>query len=295
MLKNESRVLSIISHVTFLVFLAVCILPFILLVSASLTDQTAILVHGYSFIPSVFSTAAYEYLFARGTDILRAYGVTVFITVVGTAIGLAVCALLAYPLSRKETPHRNLIMFLVFFTMLFHGGLVPWYLVWTQLFDIKNTIWALVFPGLLTNGFYIMLMRTFFQNTIPNDLIESARLDGASEYRILWSVVVPLSTPVLATIGLFTAIMYWNDWQNGMIYIINPKLFSIQNLLQRIMQDIQFINANLGDRAGSALQQMPSESVRMAIAVIGSLPILLAYPFFQKYFVKGIMIGAIKG
>ena len=294
-MKSESKVLTSISHLSFFLFSAACILPFILLISASLTDQNAILANGYSFVPSVFSTAAYEYLFARGLEILRAFGVTVFITVVGTAIGITICTLLAYPLSRKETPHRNLIMFLVFFTLLFHGGLVPSYLVWTQLFDIKNTIWALIFPGLLTNGFYIMLMRTFFQNTIPNDLIESARLDGASEYRILWSVVVPLSTPVLATIGLFTAIMYWNDWQNGMIYITNPKYFSIQNLLQRIMQDIQFININLGDKAGGAMQQMPSESVRMAIAVIGSLPILLAYPFFQKHFVKGIMIGAIKG
>lgn len=293
-MKNESRALEWFGHILLFLFSVACIIPFVLLLSASLTDQNAIVANGYSFFPHVFSTAAYEYLLARGTDIARAYGVTVFITVFGTLFGLTICTLLAYPLSRRETPHRNLVMFLIFFTLLFNGGLVPSYLVYTQLFDIKNTIWALIVPGLLTNGFYIMLMRTFFQNTIPSALIESAQLDGASEYRILWSVVTPLSTPVLATIGLFTAIMYWNDWQNGMVYITNPHYFSIQNLLQRIMQDIQFINS-MGSHAGEAMQQMPSDSVKMAIAVIGSLPILLAYPFFQKYFIKGIMIGAVKG
>lgn len=294
-MKTDSKVLKWFSHISLFLFAAGCLIPFVLLISASLTDQDAILAHGYSFIPQVFSTAAYEYLLLRGSDIARSYGVTVFITVVGTLIGLAISTLLAYPLSRKVTPHRNLIMFLVFFTMLFHGGLVPSYLVYTQIFEIKNSIWALIIPGLLTNGFYIMMLRTFFQNTIPPALIESGEMDGASEYRILWSVVVPLSTPVLATIGMFTAIMYWNDWQNGMIYITNPELFSVQNLLNRIMQDIQFIQSNLRTEGGDSLNQMPSDSVKMAMAVIGALPILVAYPFFQQYFVKGIMIGAVKG
>ncbi|MDQ6418474.1 carbohydrate ABC transporter permease [Paenibacillus sp. LHD-117] len=294
-MKNEGRVISVISHVSMFLFAAVCLIPFLLLISASFTDQNAITAHGYSFIPQVFSTSAYEYLLNRGSDIARAYGVTVFVTVFGTVAGLALTTLLAYPLSRRETPHRNLIMFIVFFTMLFHGGLVPSYLVYAQLLDFKNSIWALIVPGLLTNGFYIMMMRTFFQTTVPPALIESAQLDGATEYRTLWSVVLPLSTPVLATIGLFTCIMYWNDWQNGMIYITNPELFSVQNLLNRIMQDIQFISTNLTSDAGEAMQQMPTDSVKMAIAVIGVLPILVAYPFFQKYFIKGIMIGAVKG
>jgi len=294
-MKNESNALTWFSHISMFLFAAFCLIPFILLISASLTDQNAITAEGYSFIPQTFSIDAYTYLLDRGTDIARAYGVTVFITVVGTAAGLTLTTLLAYPLSRKETPHRFLIMFIVFFTMLFHGGLVPSYLVYTQLFDMKNTIWALIVPGLLTNGFYVMMMRTFFSTTVPPALIESAQLDGASEYRTLWSVVLPLSTPVLATVGLFTCIMYWNDWQNGMIYITNPDYFSVQNLLNRIMQDIQFINSNMGANAGDALQQMPTDSVKMAIAVIGVLPILLAYPFFQKYFIKGIMIGAVKG
>lgn len=294
-MKNEDRFITWFSHISMFLFAAVCLIPFLLLISASLTDQNAITAHGYSFIPQVFSTSAYEYLLNRGSDIARAYGVTVFVTVFGTAVGLAITTLLAYPLSRRETPHRNLLMFIIFFTMLFHGGLVPSYLVYAQLLDLKNSIWALIVPGLLTNGFYIMMMRTFFQTTVPPALIESAQLDGASEYRTLWSVVLPLSTPVIATIGLFTCIMYWNDWQNGMIYITNPELFSVQNLLNRIMQDIQFITTNLSSNAGEAMQQMPTDSVKMAIAVIGVLPILVAYPFFQKYFIKGIMIGAVKG
>ncbi|WP_397376387.1 carbohydrate ABC transporter permease [Paenibacillus vietnamensis] len=294
-MKNESRGLTIFSHIMMFIFALVCIIPFVLLISASLTDQDAIVAQGYSFIPHTFSTAAYEYLYERGTDIVRAYGVTVFVTVVGTAAGVAITALLAYPLSRSVTPHRNLIMFVVFFTMLFHGGLVPSYLVYTQIFDLKNTIWALIIPGLLMNGFYVMMMRTFFQTSIPGALIESAQIDGAGEYRTFWTIVLPLSTPILATIGLFECIMYWNDWQLGMIYITEPQLFSIQNLLNRIMQDIQFITTNMSDNSGDAMQQMPTDAVKMAIAVIGVLPILVAYPFFQKYFVKGIMIGAVKG
>ncbi|WP_442956455.1 carbohydrate ABC transporter permease [Paenibacillus sp. YIM B09110] len=294
-MKTESKSITLISHIVIFLFAAICIIPLILLISASFTDQNAIVAHGYSFFPQVFSTAAYDYLFARGADIVRAYGVSVFVTVFGTAVGVAITTLIAYPLSRKETPYRNLIMFLVFFTMLFNGGLVPTYLVYTQLFEIKNTIWALIVPGLLTNGYYMMMMRTFFQTTVPSPLIESAQLDGASEYRILWSVVLPLSTPVVATMGMFTSIMYWNDWQNGMVYITKPEFFSIQNLLNRIMQDIQFITTNMQAGQGEAMAIMPTDSVKMAMAVMGALPILIAYPFFQKYFIKGIMVGAVKG
>jgi len=295
-LKNESPVLTWFSFITLLLFSIACIMPFILLISASLTDQSSIIVDGYSFVPNVFSTSAYEFLMSRGSDIFRAYGISVFITVFGTVVGVAITLLIAYPLSRKVTPHRSLILFIVFFSILFNGGLVPTYLIYAQFLEMKNTIWALIIPGLLTNGYYIMLMRVFLQGSMEPALIESAELDGANEYRILWHIVIPLSTSVMATIGLFTAIMYWNDWTNGMVYITDPSLFSIQNLLQRIMQDVQFIVTNLdSSNAGSALQEMPSDTVKMAIAVIGSLPILLAYPFFQKYFIKGIMFGAVKG
>jgi len=294
-LRNESPVLTWFSHIVLLSFSVACIIPFILLISASLTDQDAIVANGYSLVPQVFSTAAYEYLFMRGTDIIQAYGVSIFVTVVGTTLGLSVTLLMAYPLARAETPHRGLILFLVFFSMLFHGGMIPSYLVYAQLLDLKNTIWVLIVAGVLTNGYYIMMMRIFLQGSMSKDLIESAQLDGANEYRVLWSIIIPTSTPILAVVGLFSAIWYWNDWQTGMIYITNPDLFSIQNLLQRIMQDIQFIQSNMTANAGEAMAQMPSDTAKMAIAVLGSLPILLAYPFFQKYFIKGIMFGAVKG
>ncbi|WP_138750791.1 carbohydrate ABC transporter permease [Paenibacillus sinopodophylli] len=294
-MKSDGRFLGLLSTIIMLLFAAACIIPFILLISASLTDQNAIVAHGYSFIPQKFSTDAYVYLFDRGSDILRAYGVTVFVTVFGTVVGVIITTLIAYPLSRSETPYRGLFIFIILFTMLFNGGLVPSYLVYTQLFDLKNTIWALIVPGILTNGYYMMMMRTFFQSTVPPALIESAQLDGASEYRTLWSIVLPISKPILAAIGMFTAIYYWNDWQNGMVYITKPELFSIQNLLNRIMQDIQFITTNLSSNSSQAMAQMPSDSVKMAMAVIGALPILIAYPFFQKYFIKGIVIGAVKG
>jgi ABC-type sugar transport system, permease component len=294
-LKNENRGWSIAAHISMILYTVMVIIPFILLISASLTDQKAIYANGFSFWPSKFSMAAYEYILSADSGILRAYGVSFFVTVVGTALSLIITALLAYPLSRSIMPHRTFWMFIIVFTMLFHGGMVPSYLVWTQLIHIKNTIWALIIPGFLMNGFNVLLMRTFFRNTIPGELIESAEMDGASEFRILRSIVVPLSTPVLATIGLMQSILYWNDWQNGKIYITKPELFSVQNLLNRIMEDIQFLKTNMPAGSAAAMANLPSESARMAIAVIGVLPILLAYPFFQKYLVKGIMIGAIKG
>lgn len=294
-MKNESPVLTWFSHIVLIGFSLACIIPFILLISASLTDQNAIIAHGYSLIPSEFSLDAYKYLFTRGEDIVRAYGVSIFVTVVGTIVGLSLTLLMAYPLSRSETPYRAVILFLVFFSMLFSGGMIPSYLVYASILGLKNTIWVLIVAGVLTNGYYIMMMRIFLQGSMSKDLIESAQLDGASEYRILGSIIIPTSTPILAVIGLFTAIFYWNDWQTGMIYITKPELFSVQNLLKRIMDDIQFIKANMTSNAGAAMAQMPSDSVKMAIAVCGSLPILIAYPFFQKFFIKGIMFGAVKG
>jgi len=294
-MKNESPFITYFSHTVLILFSLACIIPFVLLISASLTDQSALIAHGYSLFPSKFSTLAYDYLFMRGEDIIRAYGVSFFVTIVGTSVGLSLTLLMAYPLSRAETPYRGIILFLVFFSMLFSGGMIPSYLVYSSILGLKNTIWVLIVAGVLTNGYYIMMMRIFLQGSMSKDLIESAQLDGASEYRVFWSIIIPTSTPILAVVGLFTAIFYWNDWQTGMIYITNPKLFSIQNLLQRIMQDIQFIQSNMAANAGEAMAQMPSDTVKMAIAVCGSLPILIAYPFFQKFFIKGIMFGAVKG
>lgn len=284
------------AHLVLIVFSAAAILPFALLLISSFTDEQAILQNGYSFFPDKFSTQAYDYLLNQSSEIVRAYGVTVLVTVVGTSASLAITTLLAYPLSRRDIPFRTPLAFYVFFTLLFNGGLVPTYLMYTQYFDLKNTLLALIIPGLLMNGFNVLLMRTFFVTSIPLPVIESARIDGAGEFRTLYSVVLPLSLPILATIGLFQTIAYWNDWFNGLIYLTEPKLFSIQNILNRIMTDIQFLSSgNLGSAASQGMAALPSTTVRMAIAVVGVLPILVAYPFFQKYFIKGITIGAVKG
>lgn len=294
-MKREDRGIALFSHIAIFCLVILCLLPLVLLISASLSNESTLMVDGYRFIPSQLSFEAYDYLFNRSQDIFQSLGVSVFVTIVGTLVGVLVTALVGYALSRKETPFRNVIMFVVFFTMLFGGGLIPTYLIYSQIFHLKNTIWALIFPGLLTNGFYIMIARTLFQTTVPGEVIESAQLDGASEYRIFYSIIAPLSAPILATLGLFTSVMYWNDWQNGMIYLTDPNLFSLQNLLNRIMQDVQYLQQMTASQQAQMSGHMPSDTVKMAIAVIGAFPILAAYPFFQKYFIKGIAIGAVKG
>jgi len=272
-----------------------CVYPFLLLFSASLTDDMEIIRSGYSIIPKELSFDAYRLLWNDSETIMRAYGITVLVTLVGTAAGLAVIAMLAYPLSRKTMPFRNFLAFYVFFTMLFNGGLVPTYLVYTNVLDLKNTLWALIVPGLLLNAFYVIIMRTFFSTTIPEAVIESAYMDGAKEFKIFVSIVLPLSTPVLATIGLFLTINYWNDWFNGLIYLTDKKLFSLQNMLNRILLDIQYLKSNQDSSASEIAANLPLQSMRMAMAAIGVIPIIIAYPFFQKFFVKGITIGAVKG
>jgi putative aldouronate transport system permease protein len=282
-------------HLIFIAAVAACVFPFLLLFSASFTDQKAIINNGYSLWPSAFSLEAYKFLLRNSASMLRSYGITVFITVFGTVAGLLVSTLLAYPLSRGDMPLRKVMSFIVFFTMLFNGGLVSTYLIYTEVFHIKNTIWALIIPGLLTNGFYILLIRTFFSTSIPIPVIESAYIDGAGEFKIFYRIVLPLSLPILATVGLMLGISYWNDWFNGMIYVTDSKLFSIQNVLNRMLNDLQFLQKSTMNNASQSAANIPTDAVRMAIAVIGIIPILLAYPFFQKYFVKGLTIGAVKG
>jgi len=294
---RKKNLFEVISNITLFALSLSCILPFVLLIASSLTDNSILELFGYSFWPRKFSLDAYTYLFKQRNTILRAYGITILNTITGTIVSLAITAMTAYPLSRQDYPLRKIQMFFVFFTILFNGGLVPTYLVYTQIFSIKNTIFGLIIPGLLLRGFYVLVMRTYFSSSIPSAIIESATIDGAGEFKIFFKIVLPLSIPILATIGLLVGVNYWNDWFNGFIYVTDPKLFSIQNLLNRILQDIQFLQANaaVSSEAGSVISQIPATTVRMAIAVIGSLPVLLIYPFFQKYFQKGITIGAVKG
>jgi putative aldouronate transport system permease protein len=296
-LKVKSQLYQAIIHVFFIGIVCLCLLPFFLLVITSFTDEMTIVSEGYSFLPSKFSLAAYEFLWNDSSNIFRAYGITILVTVVGTFVGLSITALCAYPLSRKDMLIRKPLSFIVFFTLLFNGGLVPTYLVYTQVFDMKNTLLALIIPGLLSNGFYVLIMRTFFMTSIPTPVIESASIDGAGEFKIFFQIVLPLSLPILATVGLMQTIGYWNDWFNGLIYVTDSKLFSLQNLLNRILLNAQFLSSNASSSTTelAASSNIPMESVRMAMAVIGTIPLLIAYPFFQKYFVKGLVIGAVKG
>lgn len=279
-----------VSHTVLLLASVACVLPFLLIILSSLTSEDEITRNGYSFFPKAISMESYQYLVLHGSMIARAYGITVFITIVGTLLNLTITTMLAYPLSRREFPARRAITFIVFFSLLFNGGLVPTYIFYTIFLGIKNTILALLVPHLLMSGFNVLIARTFFLSNIPDAIVESARMDGAGEFRIFSSIVVPCSVPIIATIGLFAGLGYWNDWMNGLIYLSDPGLYSIQNVLNNILMNIQFLQQ--GDQAQSV--QIPAMTVRMAIAVTGMLPVVLIFPFFQKYYVKGLTIGAVK-
>ncbi|OPH52209.1 sugar ABC transporter permease [Paenibacillus ferrarius] len=282
-------------NLLFIIVVILIMLPLVLVLSVSFSDEKSIFVNGYSFIPEKLSLMAYSYMWQDRFSILHAYGVTIMATVIGSVIGLLMTAMYAYPISRRDFPLRNVFSFYVFITILFGGGLVPWYLVYTNLLNVKDSILALILPGLLMNGFNILVMRTFFQG-IPPSLMESATIDGAGEFRVWWQIVMPLSLPVLATIGLFNTLAYWNDWFNSMIFISDAKWFSLQYVMQKTLMDIQFLSQQSGTGNASALlATTPTETMRMAMAIIGVGPIVLAYPFFQRYLVKGLTIGAVKG
>lgn len=298
MLTKEEKGFQIFSHIILALFCILCIVPFILLIMASLTESNELIRNGYTFFPQVISLEAYEYLFKTGSQILNAYGVTLLVTAVGTAASLVFTILLAYPISRNDFPGKKVISFLVFFTMLFNGGLVPTYMVYTTILPIKNSIWALLIPRLLVNGFFVILVRSFFATSVPMEVIEAAKVDGAGETRTLLQIVMPMARPIIATVGLLTAINYWNDWYNSFIYITTEtQYYSIQGLLNRMIEDIQYLSSNAGtlSAASEALSKIPSASVRMAVAVVGALPIMIIYPFLQNNFVKGISLGAVKG
>lgn len=273
-----------------------CLFPFALLVMSSLTEENTLIREGYSLFPKQFSAESYTYLFKNIDKIGRAYGITVFVTFVGTIASLLMTVLMAYPLSRKDFYGRNIFAFFVFFTMLFNGGLVHTYIMYTRYLHIKNTIWALIIPSLLVSAFYVIMMRTYFTTNIPDAVIEAARIDGAGEFRILFQVVLPMSLPMMATMALLIGLGYWNDWKNGLYYLTDQNLFSIQNMLNQMLKDVQFLKSGADSSAAADLMQsMPAVGIKMSIAVVGALPVMVAYPFFQKYFVKGITIGAVKG
>ncbi|WP_455616969.1 carbohydrate ABC transporter permease [Eisenbergiella sp.] len=294
MITASDKRWGIAGHVLMAVLAFLALAPFVLLLIASFTEEGAAIRNGYSFFPEEFSLEAYRYIFNQWSTIGRSYMVTIFITVVGTVAGVIMAAMLAFVVSRKDLPGRSIILFMLTFTMLFHGGLTSTYIIYTQIFHIKDTMFGLLLPGLLMNAYSVMMFRNYFETTIPEALMEAAQIDGAKETTIFFKIVVPLSLPMVATVGLTVALTYWNDWQNGLYYLSNnSKLQSIQTLLNKMNENIKFLQQNnVGTQFTAA--DMPSTTIRMAIAVVGILPILLLYPFFQKWFVQGIMAGAVK-
>ena len=297
MRMNDKKRFQIIGHIVMIILTLSALLPLLLILMSSLTDDTVLIQDGYRFIPRLLSLAAYEYIFSSSDMVMRAYGVSVVLTVVGTFTSVVITTLLAYALAKKGLPGKGLLNFLVFFTMLFNGGLVPTYMNYTNVFGIKNTFWALMIPSLLMNAFNVMMVKSYFVSSVPDEITEAAFIDGASEFQTFYRICLPLAKPIIATIALFVGIAYWNDWNNGYIYLTKrTDLFSIQNLLNRMIKNIQALqqNANLVNTDG-AIANMPAVSIRMAIAVVGILPVIIIYPFIQKNFVKGITLGGVKG
>lgn len=293
MIKNKkSKYLGkIISHLLFLIISAACIIPVILLISVSFSDNGEILKHGYSLFPKGFNISAYEYLLKDVDKILQAYKITIIVTVVGT-LGSMLCTIfLAYVTSRRDFKYKGIISFLIFFTMLFHAGMFPSYYWITNGLHLKDSLLALILPGFVS-AWNILLMRSFFLG-IPEEIAEAATIDGCSEWGILFRIVLPLSKAALATVGLFAILRYFNDWQSSMLYINDTSKISIQYFLYKTMNNVAAAQSNPASFASA--EAFPQEPVRMAIAVITIIPIIAVFPFLQKYFVKGITLGSVKG
>ena len=288
--KDDKRI-RLIANIVLTILSLAAVLPFILLISSSLTDEKAAVVSGFRFLPPVFSMEAYQYIMQQSNMIFRAYGVTIFTTLVGTSLGLTITSLLGYGLT-KDIPGKGFFNFFVVFTMLFNGGLVPTYMVYTTVLHIKNTYFALLMPNLLFSAFNAIIVRTYLRCNIPQELYESARIDGASELCIFRKLVLPLGKSIFVTIGIFSGLGYWNDWMNGLYYVSESSKYSIQQLLNVMVKNIQYLTQYGKSVAGEGI---PSISLRMAIAFVAMVPVLILYPFLQKYFEKGITLGAVKG
>ncbi|MCL6456835.1 MAG: carbohydrate ABC transporter permease [Gorillibacterium sp.] len=297
--RRENRISplsNVFLNLLFILLSLACVLPVILVIVVSFTHSDSLINEGYQFFPKAWSLTAYTTIFKDAATIFGAYRVSIGITVVGTVLSVLLMALYAYPLSRRDYPLRSFFTFFLFFTMLFSGGMVSRYMIYTQVLHVKDSYAALILP-LLIVPFNVIIMRTFFQTTIHPALIESAHIDGAGELRIFYRIVLPLSLPVLATMALFSTILYWNDWFNALLFINTESKYPLQFLMMRVLNDVQYIRENmtLAMQNPELFKNLPNESLQMAMAVIGMGPILLVYPFFQKYFVKGLTVGAVKG
>lgn len=273
-------------------FAVICIVPFFLIIASSFTSESYIIRNGYVLWPKEFSLTAYELVFKNPMKILRAYGITIFVTIVGTLFSVFINAMAGYVLQREDFKWKNIFSFYFFFTTLFSGGLVPWYILCVKTLHLKNTIWALILPTLVS-VWNIILVKGFMRG-IPGEITESAKMDGAGDFRIFVQLILPLSKPVVATIGLFTALAYWNDWYMCMLFIDKSELMNLQYLLYQLMGSVKALRS-IASQTSVAVSSMPVESTKMALTIVATGPIILVYPFVQKYFVKGITLGSVKG
>lgn len=296
-MKKKLSAGNICVNIFFILFSLTFLIPFILIISASFTEEQALAANGYSLWPSEFALDAYRYVFRNPDRLITSYKVTIFYSITATVLSMIVMMLMAYPLSRPNYKYKKGVTFFIFFTMLFSGGLVPSYILMTKYLHIGNTIWVYILPY-LANAFHIIVIRTFFQG-LPDSLVESAKIDGAGELKILFSIIIPLSKPVIATVSLLTLLARWNDWNTALIYIRDSKLYSLQYLLQEILRNVQFIQemAQSSPVAGGLIDtsDIPSETIRFAMCIVAAGPMLVIFPFFQKYFAKGLTVGAVKG
>jgi len=296
--KNASDVVvKGIVHLMLLAFAALCLLPMIVTVSISFSNEQDLVRNGYSLLPRMFDSAAYTYILRAPKPLISSYWVTLRVTAIGTVLGVLFMSMAAFPLSRRDFAWGRMINFYVFFTMLFSGGLVPTYIVIVRYLHLKNNFWVLVLP-LVVVPWFVFLFLTYFKS-IPFELIESAKLDGASELTIYWRIVLPMSKPAVATVALLLSLRYWNEWFIGLLYIDKAGLIPLQLWMQRVMSNMQFLLENIDYMGGANMQQMikdlPTESVRMAMAVLAAGPMMFIFPFFQKYFTKGLTVGSLKG
>lgn len=302
--KKRKRSLNAVSlpaetliNFVFILFCGLCVVPFIFVVIISFSSSESIRQIGFSFIPNSWSLEAYKYLWDMGAQLWVSYFNSFFITVVGTVLSVLMCILYSYALFRKDFKFRNFFTFFSFFTMLFGGGLAPTYMVCKQMLGLSDSYAAVIVP-MLVNPFNIIVMRTFFQSSVPEELIESAAIDGSGEYNTLFKIIVPIAKPGIATVGLLTALAYWNEWFIPMLYVREGKYIPLQYLLQKMQQNVEFLAKNasmLGAEGAQLAAKAPSDSLRMAMVVLIVVPIAFAYPFFQRYIISGLTIGSVKG
>lgn len=291
-IQGATLIFNIIGHILVSVAAILSLVPFIMLISGSFTSESAIALYGYGIIPKEISFASYKLLFRYPQDIIRAYGVSILITGVGTGVGLFITTMTSYVLNRKDFKYRNKLAFFFYFTTLFNGGILSVYIFIVRYLHLKNSFLALILP-LIINVFYLIVMRTFI-NSIPQSISESAKIDGAGDFTIFIKLIVPLSKAGLATIGLFYALDYWNDWYHAMLYITDYRKYPLQYMLYSTLSTSEALS-RISKMSSVSVVDIPSRSLKLAMAVVATGPIILVYPFIQKHFVKGITIGAVKG